>query len=209
MEKPTEVIVVRTGTANLASVCAGLERINAAPRITENPADVSAAARLVLPGVGTLAAAMARLEAADLVEILRARIAAGRPTLAICLGLQMLCETSEENPGLRGLGVIAGSVTRFPDTLRVPQLGWNRIVPEDGARLLEAGYAYFANSFCLREPPPGWTAAFAEYGGPFVAALERGNVLACQFHPELSSKFGIDLLKRWLTATRESGGGAC
>jgi imidazole glycerol phosphate synthase glutamine amidotransferase subunit len=166
----------------------------------ERPADVAAADRVVLPGVGTAAAAMDRLEADGLVEPLRERIADGRPTLAVCLGLQLLCDSSDENPDRRALGVVRGHVTRFEGGLRVPQLGWNRIVPQPECRLLKEGYVYFANSYRLEDAPEGWAAAMAEYGGPFVAAMERGAVLACQFHPELSGRFGLKLLSRWLGA---------
>ena len=133
----------------------------------------------------------------------------GRPTMAVCLGLQMLVETSEESPGLKGLGAAPGHVTRFPRGMAVPQLGWNQITPEPGARLLKKGYAYFANSYCLRQAPEGWKAATADYGGPFVGAMERGAVLACQFHPELSSSFGLELMRRWLTLCEQEGGAPC
>lgn len=200
-----EVVVVRTGTANLASIVAGLKRVGAKPRIVESRPEVESARRLVLPGVGTLAAAMETLVEKDLVEPLRERVRTGRPTLAVCLGMQMLCETSEESPGLEGLGAVAGRIERFPKGLSVPQLGWNMIEPPPGARLLKSGYAYFANSYCLRRAPAGWTAAIADYGGPFVAAMERGSVLACQFHPELSSTFGLGLIERWLDLGEEIG----
>ncbi len=192
------VLVVRTGTANTASVLAGLERAGAAAAVVEDPARVAAARRVVLPGVGALAPAMERLAAGGLGEVLVARIAAGRPTLAVCLGLQLLCSSSEESPGRDGLGVIPGRVTRFGAGLRVPQMGWNRVAPDAGCRLLQPGWAYFANSYRLVEPPPGWAVARADHGGPFVAALERGTVLACQFHPELSGDWGQTLLRRWL-----------
>jgi imidazole glycerol-phosphate synthase subunit HisH len=164
----------------------------------------------VLPGVGTLAAAMAQLEADGLVEPLRARLLAGRPTLAVCLGLQLLCEESEESPGRRGLGIVPARVTKLGAEVRVPQLGWNRIVPQPSCRLLEEGYVYFANSYRLEEAPAGWSAAMSDYGGPFVAAMERGAVLACQFHPELSGRFGLELLRRWLDdACEERGAATC
>jgi imidazole glycerol phosphate synthase glutamine amidotransferase subunit len=117
--------VVRTGTANLASVLAGLARAGAAAEVTEDPAVVESAERLVLPGVGAFGAAMERLSALGLVEPLVRRIDQGRPTLAVCLGLQLLAEESEESPNARGLGRIPLSVRRFPvqPRLRVPQLG--------------------------------------------------------------------------------------
>ncbi len=194
------VAVVGTGTANLASVLAGLERAGARARLTQEPGDAARAERVVLPGVGAFGAAMETLHAHGLVEPLRERVAAGRPTLGICLGLQLLAETSAESPGVRGLGVLPGAVRRLPDTVRVPQLGWNRITPSTGCRLLAAGHVYFANSYALAAAPPGWAAAVADHGGTFVAAVERGTVLACQFHPELSGRFGLDLVRRWLEA---------
>lgn len=193
-----DVVVVRTGTANLASVLAGLRRAGAEPRVSADPADVLTAERVVLPGVGAFAAAMAPLRAAGLVEPLRVRVAEGRPLLGICLGLQVLCAASEESPGSEGLGVIPATVRRFPAGPRIPQLGWNRIELAAGAALLAPGHAYFANSYRLDALPDGWTGALGDHGGPFVAALERGALLACQFHPELSGPWGQALLERWL-----------
>lgn len=217
-----EVVVVKTGTANIASVVAGLRRAGASPRVSGEARDVQEAARAVLPGVGTVAAAMERLEEAGLVEVLSERLAAGRPTLCVCLGLQLMCKGSEENPDVSALGVVDGVVTRFgpsasPSTglrassgerpldklgtrLRVPQLGWNRISAAEECRLLTDGYAYFANSYKLDTAPAGWNAALSDHGGPFVAAMERGAVLACQFHPELSGRWGVQLIRRWLEA---------
>ena len=202
------VWVVRTGTANMASVLAALQRAGRAPRLVATAAELLSADPLVLPGVGAMGAAMATLAAQGWVAGLRARVEQNLPTLAICLGLQLLCRESEESPGVGGLGLIDAPVTRFPASVRVPQLGWNRVLPGPGCRVLEAGYAYFANSYRLVEPPAGWSSALAEHGGRFVAALERGRVLACQFHPELSGTFGKALLGRWL-ASGSSGGGSC
>ena len=199
MEREIEVVVVPTGTANLASVLAGLRRVGTLPRVSADPDTVEHARFLVLPGVGTLSAAMGHLAAARLIDPLKRRFAAGSATLAVCLGLQMLCESSEESPGLPGLGVIPGNVTRFTEGFTVPQLGWNEIVPDDDCDLLERGYAYFANSYRLADAPSGWAAAVSDYGGDFVAAIELGNILACQFHPELSGQFGLGLIRRWIS----------
>ena len=193
------VVVVRTGTANTASVLAGLERAGAVCSMASSATEVDNAHRVVLPGVGTFGAAMERLVRDGLVEPLRERIRQGRPTLAICVGLQVLCERSDESPDSRGLGCIPSSVGRFGTDLKVPQIGWNRVTPAEGDRsLLTEGYAYFANSFRLTGCPDGWIGATTDYGGPFLAALERGAVLACQFHPELSGSWGLSLLRRWL-----------
>jgi imidazole glycerol phosphate synthase glutamine amidotransferase subunit len=186
----TEVVLVRTGTANLASVAAALGRAGCAVRLTESPDEAGSAARLVLPGVGAFGAVAERLRA-------------GRPTLAVCLGLQLLAEASDESPGAHGLGVIKATVTALPEGVRRPQLGWNRVAAGPGCRLLTDGVAYFANSYKLDAIPDGWCGATTDHGGPFVAALERGAVLACQFHPELSGPWGQALVERWLAAAGE------
>ena len=194
-----EVVVVPTGTANLASVRAALMRLGARPRLAEDAAMIEDAGHVVLPGVGSFGATMAGLREAGLDDALAARVGAGRATLAMCVGLQVLFETSDESPDAVGLGAIPGRVGRFPDVVRVPQFGWNRVVPEPGCRFLEPGYAYFANSYRVLEAP-GCRVATAEHGGRFVAALERDRVLACQFHPELSGAYGHELIARWLKA---------
>jgi glutamine amidotransferase len=200
-----EVVVVATGTANTASVAAAFERLGRRVRVEDRAGEVRDAGRVVLPGVGALAAAMERLEGLELAPVLRERVEAGRPTLAICLGLQLLSEESEESPGVGGLGVLPGRVERLRGEVRLPHLGWNRVSAEPGCELLEDGYAAFAHGYALREAPPGWRAARCVHGEPFVAALERGAVLACQFHPELSGAYGAALLERWL----ERGGASC
>ncbi|MHC4608524.1 MAG: imidazole glycerol phosphate synthase subunit HisH [Planctomycetota bacterium] len=194
-----KVKVVATGTANLASVLAGLARAGAEAELAAGAESVRSAGWVVLPGVGAFAAAMEALRRDGLVEPLAERIRAGRPTLAVCLGLQLFCGESEEDPGVKGLGVLSAPVRRFPTTVRVPQMGWNRIEPQAGCSLLTPGYAYFANSYRLTEAPEGWSAAMSDHAGPFVAAVEKGAVLGCQFHPELSDAWGLDLLRRWLS----------
>lgn len=192
------VFIVRTGTANLASVCAGFQRLGVTPHITADPAVARDAACVVLPGVGAFGAAMAQLTARGLDVALRQRMVSDKPTLAICLGLQLLCESSTESPGVAGLGVVRGAIDRFGANVRVPQLGWNEVVPDTGARWLTRDYAYFANSYRLTTPPPDCQVAWTDYGGRFVCAFERGRLLACQFHPELSGPWGLELLRRWL-----------
>lgn len=195
-----DLLVIRTGTANVASVLAALRRAGASPETTHDPERVLKADRVVLPGVGAFGAALEVLRAHHLDEAIAARVRAGLPTLGICLGLQMLAERSEETPGVAGLGVVPTDVVRFPRDVRVPQLGWNEVVPSEGARLLRRGHAYFANTYHLASRPPGWEGATAVHGAPFVAAIERGPVLACQFHPELSGAWGHALLTSWLEA---------
>ena len=201
MTHPRAVLVVRTGTANLASVLAGLSRAGGHPSLTDEPDAVRTADRVVLPGVGAFGAAMAELMERGLDAALRERITAGRPTMGICLGMQLFADESEESPGVRGLGIVPGVVERFRDLrVRIPQLGWNEVNPQTGCALLQPGYAYFANSYRLSQVPEGWSGAVTTHGEAFVAAFERGPVLACQFHPELSGTWGRALLSRWLDA---------
>jgi glutamine amidotransferase len=193
-----DTIVVRTGTANLASVLAALKRLGVPARTSNDPRDVAQADRLILPGVGAFAAAMTCLQNDGLVGPLKQRIDAGKPTLGICLGMQLLFDASDESPGCPGLGVAPGQIHRFTEEVRIPQMGWNHLVAGPSCDLLQTGYAYFANSYRASDVPAGWSAAIADHGGSFVAAMERGPILACQFHPELSGRFGLDLIQRWL-----------
>ena len=192
-----EVVVLPTGTANLASVLAAFARLGAPTRLAKDPAMVETAERVVLPGVGTFGATVAGLRAAGLEEAIADRVRAGKPTLAMCVGLQVLFEESEESAGAAGLSAIEGRVGSFPANVRVPQFGWNRVEPEPGCRYLAPGYAYFANSYRVLAAP-GCRIAAAEHGERFVAALERDRVVACQFHPELSGAYGHQLIARWL-----------
>ena len=202
---PEDVGIVPTGVANLEAVAAAFRRLGRAPRLLDSAAGISSAAYVVLPGVGSFAGGMAELRRRGWAEAVRGRVEEGRPTLAICLGLQLLCEESEEAPGTAGLGCVPGRVVRLAESSRVPQLGWNRVAAPAGTRFLRSSVVYFANSYGLEAGPAGWTAAMGRHGSRFVAGLERGGVLACQFHPELSGRVGAGLLKRWL---EESPGAA-
>jgi imidazole glycerol phosphate synthase glutamine amidotransferase subunit len=195
-----EVVIVPTGTANLASVKAAFRRLGAEPRVAEHAEDITRATHVMLPGVGAFGASMTRLREQGLDDAVRERVLADRPTICICVGHQLLFGSSEESPGSTGLGVILERISRFGAGVRVPQFGWNLVRPAEGCNLLEEGYAYFANSYRALEAP-GWNVARAEHGGTYVAAVERGNVIGCQFHPELSGAYGTALLSRFLELT--------
>jgi len=193
-----DVYVLDTGAANLASMVAALRRAGARPTVGLDPTRTKDARAVVLPGVGAFGPAAVQLQRAGLDDVLRRRVATGAPTLAVCLGLQLLGRASAESKGARGIGAFDLRAERFANGVRTPHLGWSPIEAEGNCQLLESGWAAFAHSYRLTEAPVGWSAAWCERGERFVAALERGAVLACQFHPELSGAFGARLLRRWL-----------
>lgn len=205
--------IVSTGVANVASVRAAFSRLGVEPALTDSARRVREADAVVLPGVGALGPAMARLCARDgdgdsLAEALIARVAEGRPTLAICLGLQLLCTGSDEARGVRALATADVHVARLDAAPSLPHFGWNEVVPTAAATLVRRGHAYFAHSYGALTAPRGFEVAWTVHGAPFVAAFERGAVLACQFHPELSGAYGAELLRRWLARAPLAIGGA-
>jgi imidazole glycerol phosphate synthase glutamine amidotransferase subunit len=195
----TSVTIIATGVANIASMRGAFHRLGCDTVLTQEPARVLEDLLVVLPGVGAFGAGMERLRGLGLDGAIRERVASGRSLLAVCLGLQLLCRSSEESPGVDGLSILDGDIERFRTTERIPQLGWNQVEAPADARYLRSGYAYFANSFCARSLKGVDVIAPATYGHPFVAACERGGLLACQFHPELSGAWGTSLLQRWIT----------
>lgn len=200
--RPVAAAVVATGVANTAAVLAALRRAGAQPILTNDPAVIIDAPVVVLPGVGSFASGVAALRATGADGAIRERIQQDRATLAVCLGLQLLFESSDESPGERGLGLARGVVERFPPGVQSPQFGWNRVRAGAGCEIVDNGWAYFANSFRVTAPPVGWAVALTDHGGPFVAAMERGPLLACQFHPELSGAWGARIIERWLDRVR-------
>ena len=201
-DSPCSVGIVDTGTANVESILMAFRRIGVEATRVRSALEITDVSGLVLPGVGRFGSGMAALESNGLVEAIRSRILNGQATLAICLGLQLLAEGSDESPGVRGIGVISSTIRRLPPGPVRPHLGWNRVEPDSvrGSNgVIDSGAAYFANGFALADVPPGWRAAWTSDGGRFVAAIERGGIVACQFHPEISGSFGRDLLSRWLT----------
>jgi imidazole glycerol-phosphate synthase subunit HisF len=194
----SDVVIVDSGVANLASIASALRRLSATVTVTASADEVLGASRVVLPGVGAFGAGLAALRACGLTVAIQEIAARGTPLLGVCLGMQMLCESSEEAPDVPGLGIIPGACRRLPDRVRVPHLGWNYVAADPGGACVTSGVAAFANSYALREAPSGWTAGWSTHGERFVAALERGGIVACQFHPELSGAYGSALLERWL-----------
>ena len=209
-EAATRVAFATTGVANLASIMAAFRRAGVVPYLAAGPEDLAGAAFAVVPGVGSFGSAVTALKAAGMDEAIKDRITRQAPTMGVCAGMQIFFEASEESPGIAGLGIVAGAFGRFPASLPVPQLGWNRVAPvREGALasgLVRDGWAYFANSYRLMEPPRGFATSLAEYGESFVAAAERPGLLLCQFHPELSGPWGLGLIGRWLAMGGAFGG---
>ena len=195
--------IINTGVANIRSLQAAFDRLNAEWSLTDDASLIDSASHVVLPGVGAYAAAVQQVDQRGLRDTIVNRIKSGRPTLCICLGMQMLGESSEESPGVTGLGVIPSQIKRFSQNVKVPQLGWNTVTPSPNCskKFYETGEAYFANSFRLGEPPDastGWNYATTDYDGEFISSVWKDGVLACQFHPELSGPWGQQLLQNWI-----------
>jgi glutamine amidotransferase len=202
------IAVVDYGMGNLASVAKALERCGADVRVTESAAAVRDAAAVVLPGVGAFRDAAARLEQSGLGAAVLERIAAGTPFLGVCLGLQLLFESSAEGGRWPGLGVFGGTVERLQTGLKVPHIGWNELewAPAGAgmARGLPALPAvYFVHSYAALPADPAIVAASTDYGGQVVAAVARDNVWAMQFHPEKSSLVGLSLLANFVERAKE------
>ncbi len=192
------VAVVKLGVGNTASVLFALERLGADAELTDDAAAIAGAERVILPGVGAAAHAMAQLDAKGLRQTL---ISYKRPLLGVCLGQQLLFERSEEGDA-QGLGLIPGAVTRLPISPKdvSPHMGWSRLSISRPHPLTEGlapgAYAYFVHAYVC--PPGEASIAEAAYGAPFAAMVARGNVMGCQFHPERSGAVGARILRNFL-----------
>ncbi len=175
------------------------------PCVTTRDADeIKNASALILPGVGAFGAAMGNLEKYDLVDPVKDYIGSGRPFLGICLGLQLLYEESEEDPGVKGLGILSGSIKRIPqkDGLKVPNIGWNSLDLSGDGRLFagipDGAFVYFVHSYYLSATDRDTVKASIDYGTRIDASVEKDNIFACQFHPEKSSATGLRILQNFL-----------
>lgn len=193
------IAVVDSGVANLASVVGAFERLGAKPEVISDPGVLARADRVILPGVGSAAAAMARLREAELIEPLRALT---QPLLGICLGMQLLFTRTEESGGTDGIGVIPGDVKRLEpqEDVRIPHMGWNTLRTSMHPLLAgvdEGAFVYFVHSYAA--PVGAHTVAACTHGAPFSAVSAAGNFMGCQFHPERSGAVGSQILRNFLT----------
>lgn len=200
------ITIIDYQMGNLRSVQKAVEKAGMEAEITSDPRKVATAQKLILPGVGAFGDAIAEIRSRNLETPIRDYLAADRPFLGICLGLQMLFEQGFEHGTHEGLGVIAGDVARFelPGEFKIPHMGWNTVEPGPaGADLgIDPGtFYYFVHSYYVRPSDPSVVALTCDYGGPFCAAIRRGNLIATQFHPEKSQRAGLDLVQRFAIGT--------
>ena len=197
------IAIVDYKAGNLTSVRLAFEAVGAEVRVTRDPSAVLSADKVVFPGVGAAGSAMANLKSMGLEDAVRSSALSGKPFLGICLGMQILFERSEEDGGVDTLGILPGTVKKFPEVpgCKIPHMGWNSLDGELKGRLFSGfgaqPYVYFVHSYCAAEIREDVTAAVCEYGMPFTAVSCRGNVMATQFHPEKSGNVGLDMLRRF------------
>ena len=193
------IAVVDYKAGNLTSVVKALRAVGAHVTVTEDPEVVRRAEKIVLPGVGHFGAT-GFLETRGLKDAMSARIAAGVPFLGICVGLQWLFAGSTESPDARGLGTFDAICERFAEGRKIPHVGWNSLTVREHSRLMagvpSGGFVYFTHSY--RAPVIHDTVAVTDYGDPFTAAAERGNVMGVQFHPEKSGVTGLRILRNFV-----------
>jgi glutamine amidotransferase len=197
------VVLADYGAGNLRSVCSAFERAGTVPAVSTDPGEVASAPLAVIAGVGNAESAARRLEADGLADALRARVAAGRPVLGICVGMQLLFEESEE--GGRGLGLLRGRVVRLR-AARVPHMGWNALRVRTPSALLDGldgEHVYFAHSYGC-EPAEQVAVADVDHDGTIVAAVERAPVAGVQFHPERSGPAGRRVLRNAIAWSRSA-----
>ena len=198
------IAVIDYGAGNLKSVKNALDHLGAANMRASTAKEILLADAVILPGVGEFDTAMAELERRGIKEAVIEAANGGRPLLGICLGMQLLFEAGEESPGAKGLGILPGRVPRFPAEmgLKIPHMGWNSVMPLKENRLLDGlpkgSYMYFVHSFYVKAAERSDVSAISEYGLIFDAAVERGNIFGCQFHPEKSGAAGLVILKNFI-----------
>lgn len=198
--------IIDYGAGNLRSVHKAVEALHYGAKLVTAPHHLEGVDALILPGVGSFGDCVSHLREQGLWEPLRAWVREDRPYLGICLGYQILFESSEESPGVEGLAAFPGTVVRFSQPgLKVPHMGWNQITPVNPADELWRGlpaqpYVYFVHSYFPRPKDAALVSSTADYGGKFAASIRSGNVVAMQFHPEKSQQLGLSILGNFLAS---------
>lgn len=198
------IAIIDYDAGNLRSVEKALLALGEQPVITRDAEVLLSADKVILPGVGSFGDAMGRLRQYGLIDVIHQIVEKGIPFLGICLGLQLMFERSDESGGVEGLGLLGGEILKIPDCegLKIPHMGWNSLDIRDGSRLFagipDQSYVYFVHSYYLKAADENIVAASTEYSTHIHAAVESGNVFACQFHPEKSSDVGLRILKNFI-----------
>ena len=197
------IAIIDYDAGNIKSVAKALEYLGETPIVTRDKTVLLMADKVILPGVGSFGDSMKKLQEYDLIDVIKEIIAKRTPFLGICLGLQLLFESSEESPGVAGLGVLKGKIVRFSDDygLKIPHIGWNSLhFPKKGVLfegIEENSYVYFVHSYYL-EADEDIVVATSEYGNLIHASIEKDHLFACQFHPEKSSEVGLSILRNFI-----------
>lgn len=198
------IAIVDYDAGNIKSVEKALQFLGQEPVVTRDKETLLQAEKVIVPGVGAFGDAMGKMHQYGLVEVLREIAAKGTPILGICLGLQLFFESSEETPGVEGLGLLPGKIVRIPDKegFKIPHMGWNSIQINPVSRLLkgieEGAYVYFVHSYYLQAENEADVAATTDYVVNIHAAAEHENIFATQFHPEKSGEIGLQILKNFI-----------
>jgi len=198
------IAMIDYDAGNIKSVEKALQKLGADVVITKDPEVILSAEKVILPGVGAFGDAMGNLKKYGLDTVIHQVVKKGTPFLGICLGLQLLFERSDETPGVEGLGILKGEILRIPDKddLKIPHMGWNSLHLQNEGRLFkglpEQSYVYFVHSYYLKAAEPEIVKATTDYSVNIHASVEKGNVFACQFHPEKSSDVGLQILKNFV-----------
>ena len=198
------IAIIDYDAGNIKSVEKAMLLLGQEVKITRDKEEILNADKVILPGVGAFGDAMGKLHQYGLVEVIKEVVKKGTPFIGICLGLQLLFESSDETPGVEGLGILKGKILRIPDCegLKIPHMGWNSLkFPKEGRLfkgLPEDSYVYFVHSYYLAAEDESIVTATTEYSTLIHASVEQGNVFACQFHPEKSSDVGIQILKNFV-----------
>ena len=197
------VAIIDYDAGNIKSVEKAIQFLGEEAIITRNAEEILSASSVILPGVGAFGDAMEKLHKYNLIPVIQEVVEKQIPFLGICLGLQLLFEKSDESPGVDGLGILQGKIKRIPDKeeLKIPHIGWNSLkFPNEGRLyqgIAEDSYVYFVHSYYLEAKEDEIVVATTEYGTKIHASVEKGNVFACQFHPEKSSSVGLKILENF------------
>lgn len=198
------IAIIDYDAGNIKSVEKALTALGQTAVITKDKDTILHAEKVILPGVGAFGKAMERIRSYGLDTLIQEVVARDTPFLGICLGLQLLFDSSEEAPGIPGLGILRGKIQKIPDNAgwKVPQIGWNALTFPNSGRLfqgiVEGAYVYFVHSYYLQAKDPEIVTATTEYVVNIHASVEKGNVFACQFHPEKSSEVGLQILRNFV-----------